>query len=96
MDDRTPSSSLYRALAVWRSCTGWMRRRREYDRMNELAAQFETHRTHLRAVAYRILVRTFSGRAQAADLALVNGSPGAVWAPGGRPRVVFSCRRVWG
>ncbi|MFN2534873.1 MAG: RNA polymerase subunit sigma-70, partial [Pseudonocardiaceae bacterium] len=33
---------------------------------------------------------TFWGRAQAADLALVNGSAGAVWAPGGRPRVVLS------
>jgi hypothetical protein len=33
---------------------------------------------------------TFSGRAQAAHLALVDGAPGAVWAAGGRPRVVFS------
>jgi RNA polymerase sigma-70 factor (ECF subfamily) len=32
---------------------------------------------------------TFSGPARAAQLALVNGSVGAVWAPGGRPRVVF-------
>jgi RNA polymerase sigma-70 factor (ECF subfamily) len=32
---------------------------------------------------------TFSGRARAARAALVNGVPGAVWAPGGRPRVVF-------
>ena len=31
----------------------------------------------------------FSGRAQAAQLALINGAAGAVWAPGGRPRVVF-------
>jgi RNA polymerase sigma factor (sigma-70 family) len=31
----------------------------------------------------------FSGRAQAAQSALVDGSAGAVWAPGGRPRVVF-------
>jgi RNA polymerase sigma-70 factor (ECF subfamily) len=31
----------------------------------------------------------FSGRAQAAQLALVDGVPGAVWAPGGSPRVVF-------
>src|SRR5207244_5147805 len=29
---------------------------------------------------------TFSGRARAAQLALVDGAPGAVWAPGGRPR----------
>jgi RNA polymerase sigma factor (sigma-70 family) len=33
---------------------------------------------------------TFSGRARAARLALVDGLAGAVWAPGGRPRVVFS------
>jgi len=32
---------------------------------------------------------TFSGRARTAQLALVNGAAGAVWAPGGRPRVVF-------
>jgi RNA polymerase sigma factor (sigma-70 family) len=32
---------------------------------------------------------TFSGRARAAKLALVNGAGGAVWASGGRPRVVF-------
>ena len=33
---------------------------------------------------------TFKGRAQAAQPALVDGAPGAVWAVGGRPRVVFS------
>jgi RNA polymerase sigma factor (sigma-70 family) len=32
---------------------------------------------------------TFSGHAQAAQPALINGAPGAVWAPGGQPRVVF-------
>jgi RNA polymerase sigma factor (sigma-70 family) len=32
---------------------------------------------------------TFAGRARTAQLALVNGAVGAVWAPGGRPRVVF-------
>jgi RNA polymerase sigma factor (sigma-70 family) len=31
----------------------------------------------------------FSGRARAAQPALVNGAVGAVWAPGGRPRVAF-------
>jgi RNA polymerase sigma factor (sigma-70 family) len=31
----------------------------------------------------------FSGRAQAAQLALVDGQAGAVWASGGRPRAVF-------
>lgn len=33
---------------------------------------------------------TFKGRARVAQPALVNGSAGAVWAPGGRPRVVFA------
>jgi RNA polymerase sigma factor (sigma-70 family) len=33
---------------------------------------------------------TFSGRARAAQPALVNGLPGLVWAQGGAPRVVFS------
>ena len=33
---------------------------------------------------------TFAGRAKAARLALVDGVPGAVWAPGGRPKVVFT------
>jgi RNA polymerase sigma-70 factor (ECF subfamily) len=32
---------------------------------------------------------TFSGRARVAQPALVNGVSGAVWAPGGQPRVVF-------
>ncbi len=32
---------------------------------------------------------TFKGRARAAQPALVNGAAGLVWAPGGRPRVVF-------
>ena len=32
---------------------------------------------------------TFSGRAQAAVLALIDGVPGAVWAVNGTPRVVF-------
>ncbi len=31
----------------------------------------------------------FSGRAQVAKHAVVNGTAGPVWAPGGRPRVVF-------
>jgi RNA polymerase sigma-70 factor, ECF subfamily len=33
---------------------------------------------------------TFSGRAWFAQPALVDGSPGLVWAQGGRPRVVFA------
>ncbi|GLQ96223.1 sigma-70 family RNA polymerase sigma factor [Dyella mobilis] len=32
---------------------------------------------------------TFSGRAKAARLVLIDGLPGAVWAPGGEPRVAF-------
>ncbi|MEV6552938.1 sigma-70 family RNA polymerase sigma factor [Streptomyces sp. NPDC051597] len=35
------------------------------------------------------VARTFSGRARYARLALVDGAVGAVWAPRGRPRVVF-------
>jgi RNA polymerase sigma-70 factor (ECF subfamily) len=35
------------------------------------------------------VAETFSGRARAAQPALVNGAAGLVWAPGGRPRVVF-------
>jgi RNA polymerase sigma factor (sigma-70 family) len=38
----------------------------------------------------------FSGRARAARPALVDGSAGAVWAPGGRPRVVFSFKVAGG
>jgi RNA polymerase sigma factor (sigma-70 family) len=35
------------------------------------------------------VAQTFSGRARAAHLALIDGQPGAVWAPAGKPRVVF-------
>ncbi len=35
-------------------------------------------------------VASFSRRASGAVAALVNGHPGAVWMPGGQPRVVFS------
>ena len=35
------------------------------------------------------VAETFKGRARAAQPALVDGVPGLVWAPGGRPRVVF-------
>ena len=35
------------------------------------------------------VANTFSGRARFAQPAIVNGAAGAVWAPGGRPRVVF-------
>jgi RNA polymerase sigma-70 factor (ECF subfamily) len=33
-----------------------------------------------------------AGRATAAKVALIDGAPGAVWAPGGRPRAVFAFR----
>ncbi|MGH3338128.1 MAG: sigma factor-like helix-turn-helix DNA-binding protein, partial [Propionibacteriaceae bacterium] len=36
------------------------------------------------------VAQTFSGRARAARLALIDGQPGAVWAPGGEPRVVLN------
>ncbi len=35
------------------------------------------------------VAETFSGRARRAELAIVNGEPGAVWLVGGKPRVVF-------
>jgi RNA polymerase sigma-70 factor (ECF subfamily) len=40
------------------------------------------------------VARTFLGSAAAAQPALVNGSPGAVWAPGGKARgvFIFTCR----
>jgi RNA polymerase sigma-70 factor (ECF subfamily) len=39
---------------------------------------------------------TFSGRARFARPALINGAAGAVWAPGGRPRVVFGFKVTGG
>jgi RNA polymerase sigma factor (sigma-70 family) len=38
------------------------------------------------------VIDNFSGRVRGAQLALMNGVPGAVWAPGGRPRVVFGIK----
>jgi RNA polymerase sigma-70 factor (ECF subfamily) len=38
----------------------------------------------------RAVAGTFTGRARFAGPALVDGAVGAVWAPGGRPRVVFA------
>lgn len=35
------------------------------------------------------VAETFSGRAQGARAALIDGAPGAVWSVGGQPRVVF-------
>jgi RNA polymerase sigma factor (sigma-70 family) len=39
-----------------------------------------------------VVAGTFSGRAQAARPALIDGAVGTVWAPGGRPRAVFAFR----
>ena len=39
---------------------------------------------------------TFYGRARFARPALVNGVAGAVWAPGGRPRVLFGFKVTGG
>lgn len=36
------------------------------------------------------VAQMFSGRARGARLALIDGDAGLVWAPGGRPRVVFA------
>jgi RNA polymerase sigma-70 factor (ECF subfamily) len=36
------------------------------------------------------VAKTFAGRARVARLALIDGAPGAVWAQGGKPRVVFA------
>ena len=36
-----------------------------------------------------VVAEAFAGRARGAELALVDGTVGAVWAPGGRPRAVF-------
>ena len=36
------------------------------------------------------MAMALSGRATAAKLALIDSTPGAVWAPGGRPRAVFA------
>jgi RNA polymerase sigma factor (sigma-70 family) len=36
------------------------------------------------------VAETFSGRARAARLALIDGAPGAVWSAGGKPRVAFA------
>jgi RNA polymerase sigma-70 factor (ECF subfamily) len=38
----------------------------------------------------RAVAETFAGRARTARLALIDGAPGAVWAQGGKPRVVFA------
>jgi RNA polymerase sigma factor (sigma-70 family) len=42
----------------------------------------------------RAVAAALSGRAAAAQLALIEGTPGAVWAPGGRPRAIFAFRTI--
>ncbi|WP_030980106.1 sigma-70 family RNA polymerase sigma factor [Streptomyces sp. NRRL S-1824] len=42
------------------------------------------------AVGATAVAGTFAGRASAAQPALIDGLPGAVWAPGGGPRVVIA------
>ncbi len=42
----------------------------------------------------RAVATALSGRAAAAQLALIEGTPGAVWAPGGRPRAIFAFRII--
>jgi len=42
----------------------------------------------------RAIATALSGRAAAAQVALIDGAPGAVWAPGGHPRAVFAFRVV--
>ncbi|HEY7394272.1 MAG TPA: sigma-70 family RNA polymerase sigma factor [Gemmatimonadaceae bacterium] len=43
-------------------------------------------------VGAKAVADTFAGRARVAKLATIDGEIGAVWAPGGRPRVVFAFR----
>jgi RNA polymerase sigma-70 factor (ECF subfamily) len=68
------------------------------DAQEWLAEGFEANRAHLRAVAYRMLgspseaddaVQEAWLRLRFARPALVDGAAGAVWAPGGQPRVAF-------
>jgi RNA polymerase sigma-70 factor (ECF subfamily) len=42
----------------------------------------------------RAVARALAGRASAARPALIEGTPGAVWAPGGRPAAVFAFHLV--
>jgi RNA polymerase sigma factor (sigma-70 family) len=42
----------------------------------------------------RAVASVLSGRAAAAEIALIDGAPGAVWAPGGHPRAVFAFRVI--
>jgi RNA polymerase sigma-70 factor (ECF subfamily) len=52
-----------------------------------MGARFWKGETQFRGA--EAVANQFSGAAQSAQLALVDGAPGAVWAAGGTPRVVF-------
>lgn len=56
-------------------------------RADDFAVRFGATREVRGAAA---VAGTFAGRARAARPALINGAPGLVWAPGGRPKVVFA------
>ncbi len=56
-------------------------------RADDAAARMGTHVEERGSAA---VARFFSGRAAAAELALIDGVVGAAWAPGGKPRVVFA------
>ena len=43
-----------------------------------------------RVVGAERVAAQFAGRARAAEAALIDGQPGLVWAPGGKPRVAFA------
>lgn len=47
-------------------------------------------------VGAQAVAATFAGRARAASAGLVDGAPALVWAPGGKPRVVFAFKVVAG
>jgi RNA polymerase sigma-70 factor (ECF subfamily) len=53
--------------------------------MGARSGWLESERRGARAVAEQ-----FAGQAQGVQLALIDGQPGAVWAPGGTPRVAFA------
>jgi RNA polymerase sigma-70 factor (ECF subfamily) len=53
-------------------------------------AAFNADGTFEEARGAEAVARFFAGRARGARLAFLNGSPGAVWAPGGTPRVAFA------
>ena len=59
------------------------------DELDWLAKRFEEHRAHMRAVAYRCSARPLRRLLGARPGRTTCARRRAVWAPGGRPRVVF-------